>query len=322
MVQARQIYVYAHADRLGWYADGAALAARAMTALRRDFATEAGGEAAICFSIDPASGRPRSGLHDTYAHAFVLFAAAFLYQATGDAQVLAFARRVAAFVDRFLADIRFGGHLTNTAAAAGAEKLQNPQMHLLEAWLALSAADPAGTWLERARPLVDLLRQRLVRSGVLAERFATDWRAHPDLEVADQWEPGHHFEWIWLLSWYERQTGDNLADVRNLMWRAAKRPEVTVNGLILDCLGPKGRVVRASHRLWPHCEAIKAAISYRDDELAAKAADGLAEHFLGRPFTGGWAEHLSIDRTPIIDYVPASSLYHLMLAATVADGVA
>lgn len=319
MVQARQIYVYAHAGQLGWHADGATLAARAMAALRRDFAVEANGEAAVRFSIDATTGQPRSELRDAYAHAFVLFAAAFLHQATGDRQVLDFGRRVAAYVDRVLADPRHGGHITD-AEAGGAEKLQNPQMHLLEAWLALAEADPAGPWLERAGALVTLFRERLLRGGILAERFAEDWMPHPDGQVADVWEPGHHFEWIWLLDWYQRLTGDDLSEPRAALLRAATRAEASAGGLILDQLGADGRVVRTAHRLWPHCEAIKAATVVVDDRLAAEAAAGLADHFLGRPFAGGWTDQLDANRAPIFDYVPASSLYHLMLAAAVADG--
>lgn len=319
MVQARQIYVFAHAGRLGWHPDGVSLAARAMAALRRDFAVEAGGEAALRFSVHPGTGAACSELHDTYAHAFVLFAAAHLHRATGDRQELEFARRVDAFVARALADPQHGGHITDTGAA-GAEKLQNPQMHLLEAWLALAEADPAGPWLERAHAMVSLFRDRLLRDGILPERFAHDWGVHPDGQIANQWEPGHHFEWAWLLHWFERLAGDDLAASRAVLLRAATRAEASAGGLIIDRLDGNGRVVHAGHRLWPHCEALKAAIIVGDGRLAAEAATGLTDHFLGRPFVGGWTDQLSTDRAPVVDYVPASSLYHLMLAAAVADG--
>jgi mannose/cellobiose epimerase-like protein (N-acyl-D-glucosamine 2-epimerase family) len=42
----------------------------------------------------------------------------------------------------------------------------------------------------------------------------------------------------------------------------------------------------------------------------------LLERFLDRPFRGGWIDHLSADGSPLVDYVPASSLYHLMFAAS------
>ncbi|HEX7977899.1 MAG TPA: hypothetical protein VF461_04815, partial [Gemmatimonadaceae bacterium] len=44
-------------------------------------------------------------------------------------------------------------------------------------------------------------------------------------------------------------------------------------------------------------------------------ADTMLERFLDRPFAGGWIDHISADGAPLVDYVPASSLYHLMFAA-------
>jgi len=48
-------------------------------------------------------------------------------------------------------------------------------------------------------------------------------------------------------------------------------------------------------------------------------ADVLLERFLDRPFRGGWIDHISADGSPLVDYVPASSLYHLMFAAADAN---
>jgi mannose-6-phosphate isomerase len=325
MVQARQIYVYAHAARLGWY-DGAELASRAMHRLRQDFAVEGEGGLAVRFSIDPATARPHSDRLDAYTHAFVLFAAAFLYRTTGEAALLDFAGRVADFVNRKLVDPVHGGLLTDADSMDG-EKLQNPQMHLLEAWLALAEAAPDGPWLDRAGGLVALFRDRLLSRpmGILPERFAPNWGPHPDPAVADVFEPGHHFEWIWLLRWYETLAGTDLADCRAALMASATQAAASRGGLILDQLGGDGRVVRAAHRLWPHCEAIKAATAgprgFADPaaaQLAEVAATGLLDHFVGRPFAGGWTDQISPTHDPLVDYVPASSLYHLVLAAAVA----
>jgi mannose-6-phosphate isomerase len=39
------------------------------------------------------------------------------------------------------------------------------------------------------------------------------------------------------------------------------------------------------------------------------------DNFLDRPIAGGWIDHLNEARQPLVDYIPASSLYHLFLAA-------
>ena len=327
MVQARQIYVYAHAGEVGWFPDGTELAMRAMATLRRQFCVDDDAGTSACFSIDCATRRPHSLVRDAYAHAFLLFATAYLYRATGDRTLLAFADSVLRFVDLALVDDVHGG-LRTAVDGDAAEKLQNPQMHLLEAYLALAEAAPGRGYLDRADRLVRLLDARMFRweDGVLPERFGADWGDHPDADVARVFEPGHHFEWYWLLRWYEDLGGIDMGRCRTLLLDKAIGSGCAAGGLIHDQVDASGRVVRAAHRLWPHCEAIKAAAAGDDglrDAAAARrgetAADALFTAFLDRPFTGGWIDQIAADRAPLVDYVPASSLYHLFLAAFVAD---
>jgi mannose-6-phosphate isomerase len=267
MVQARQIYVFAHACHLGWFADGGRLAEVAMASLLRDFGDVSGGEASFAFSVD-AGGRVVSGTRDAYAHAFVLFATAWLHRLTGDAELLRLADRTNAFVKARLVDVRYGG-VFDVHPVAAREKRQNPLMHLLEAYLALERAAPGRGYLEDARGLVALFKARLFseRHGVLLEYFAEDWSPHADPAKAD----------------------------------------VSVR--------------KSSHRVWPHTEAIKAAAARHAAGDAAAlpfaraAARGLLDHFLDRPFAGGWVDHVDEAHAPLVDYVPASSLYHLFFAA-------
>jgi mannose-6-phosphate isomerase len=75
MVQARQIYVFAHAAQLGWFVEGARLAEAAMASLLRDFCARSGGQASLTFSTSSDCGII-SPIRGAYAHAFVLFALA------------------------------------------------------------------------------------------------------------------------------------------------------------------------------------------------------------------------------------------------------
>jgi len=327
MVQARQIYVFAHAGKLGWHQGGVALAVQALATMRREFCIEDAGVTSAHFSINTSPVATHSAVRDAYTHAFILFAIAHVFRATEDASLLDFADQVIGYLDRSLADDIHGG-LFNHDGDRGGEKLQNPHMHLLEAFLALAEAAPGRGYLERAERLVELLRGRMLRRdlGILPERFAADWSPHPDPLVADMFEPGHHFEWIWLLRWYQDLSNDDLAQDREMLLRTATQSSATDNGLIRDQLGSDGRVIKGTHRLWPHCEAIKAATAgprgLRDPvaaALAETAASALLDHFVGRPFSGGWTDQIGADGRAIVDYVPASSLYHLFLAAAVAD---
>jgi mannose-6-phosphate isomerase len=330
MVQARQIYVYAHAYHLGWFADGGRLAEVAMASLLRDFGDVSEREASFAFSIDPASGRAVSATRDAYAHAFVLFALAWLHRVNGDPALLRLADKINAFVKARLVDPRHGG-VFDAYPEAPPGKRQNPLMHLLEAYLALERAAPGLGYLEDARGLVDLFKARLFseRDGVLLEYFAEDWSPPADPAKADVFEPGHHYEWVWLLREYERLSGDRLGSWRDRLYAVARAHGHAAHGLVYDELAAhEGRVsvCKRSHRVWPHTEAIKAAAArHRDGDAAAlpfaqSMARGLLDHFLDRPFAGGWVDHVDaahapVAHAPLVDYVPASSLYHLFFAA-------
>jgi len=318
MVQARQIFVFAHAAEQGWNDRAGALAETAMASLLRDFAHADGDETSFAFSIDPLSAAVLSPMRDAYAHAFVLFSIAALYRLNGDAALLDIADRTIDFIDRRLSDPAHRGLFD--ALPPPAEKRQNPHMHLLEAYLFLECAAPGRGYIDRARGLVALFRRHLLRDGLLLEYFRRDWT------VAERavWEPGHHFEWVWLLGEYAAHSGEDLTPEMNALHAAAMRHGLAADGMILDELSPQHGVLKTSRRVWPHTEAIKAAVSRHaaGDAAAWPFAEAMAavllHNFLDRPFAGGWVDHLAADGAPLVNYVPASSLYHLVLAASVA----
>jgi len=326
MVQARQIYVYAHAAELGWYPAGAVLAEAAMASLRRDFCDDGADVASIAFSVDPHSGRQVSATRDSYTHAFVLFAIAHLYRLNRNPALTGLAGRIAAFVERDMMD-RIHGGVVDALPATSTAKRQNPQMHLLEAYLALEDAAPGQGWLERADTLVALFYDRLSKAdlGALLEHFAHDWSPHADPAMTAVFEPGHHYEWAWLLDRHRQLCGRDHGSWGDTLHTTAARHGHAPNGLIYDEVKADGQVAKASHRLWPHTEAIKsAAVRHRDGDTqamneATRMATLLDNHFLSEPFVGGWTDHISPTGEPLVDYVPASSLYHLFLAASEAD---
>jgi mannose-6-phosphate isomerase len=322
MVQARQIYVFADAARLGWFPEGAGLAEIAMGSLLRDFHDRSREGTGFAFSVD-AEGRIVSETRDAYAHAFVLVALAALHRLTGDGKLVAIADAIIAFIDSRLADPVHGG-LFDAFPVTGRNKRQNPHMHMLEAYLALERSCPGRGYLDRAAKLVGLLESRLLGAhhDVLLEHFTQDWRRHPDAAKSLVFEPGHHFEWVWLLHEFEAVAGTNLARIIARLDHSARVSGVGTGGLVFDEVRVGGRVVKRSHRVWPHTEGAKAAVarlSHGDPGAPAFATlmvTALLDHFLDRPFVGGWIDHLGEDRAPIVDYVPASSLYHIFCATT------
>jgi mannose-6-phosphate isomerase len=193
-------------------------------------------------------------------------------------------------------------------------------MHLLEAYLFLERAAPGRGYRDRATQLVELFRRRFFRDGLLFEYFRPDWA----IGERAAWEPGHHYEWVWLLGEYAELTGENLSQEMDALYAAAMRHGRAADGSIFDELSPEGTVLKPSRRVWPHTEAIKAAATLHaaGDEEAKPFGEAMAasllHRFLDRPFAGGWVDHLAPDGEALVDYVPASSLYHLALAASVA----
>jgi mannose/cellobiose epimerase-like protein (N-acyl-D-glucosamine 2-epimerase family) len=322
MVQARQIYVFARAAELGWFPAGAGLAETAMASLLRDFTDPAAKASGFAFSVD-SEGRIVSEVRDAYAHAFVLFALAALHRLTGDNKLLAIADDTIAYIDHGLADPVYGG-LFDAFPVTDRSKRQNPHMHLLEAYLALERTAPGRGYIDRATKLVALFENSLFSAEhrVLLEYFAEDWGPHPEAAKALLFEPGHHFEWIWLLREFEEIAGADLGRLLALLDSSARESGIGADGLVFDEVRAGGEVLKRSHRIWPHTEGAKAAVARlarADPEAPAFASmmvAALFENFLDRPFAGGWIDHVGEDLAPIVAFVPASSLYHIFFAAT------
>lgn len=325
MVQARQIYVFAEAARRGWFAEGGRIAETAMASLLRDFARDDASQTSFAFSISP-HGHTVSDLRDAYTHAFILFAIAALVRLTRDEALLRLAHRVTRFIDGHLTDPLHGG-LFDAVPLRATDKRQNPHMHLLEAYLALEEAAPGEGFIERAGNIVDLFDRCLFRTdaGILPEHASRDWTACPDPARHSTWEPGHHFEWAWLLDRHAQTVGGEVRQSAARIYEAAVRHGLAATGMIYDEMDGTMLPTKRSHRLWPHTEAMKAAAArhLRGDSQAAATAQRMAEilraQFVGRPVAGGWIDRIDAQGQPLVEHMPASSLYHLVLAASEAE---
>src|SRR5262249_55423778 len=152
-------------------------------------------------------GAPADERKELYAHAFAVFALAHYARALGETQALDEARGVLALL-RERVSAPAGGWFEcadRDWAPLASPRLQNPHMHLLEALLALDEVAPDPDARGMADEIFALCADRFVdrAQGCLGERFDARWRPLADAE-ARQVEPGHHFEWVWLLHAYAR----------------------------------------------------------------------------------------------------------------------
>ncbi len=319
-VQARQTYVFCHAAVMGWQGPAQTLARDGFTRMTTDYWHDDGG----WISSASGDGTPRDITRASYEHAFALLALAWYYRATGDPDALIWTRRTLKFLDQRLGDSRHGGYLE--ALPARAPRRQNPHMHLLEAMMALFAATRDEAYLQRARELVRLFRQHFFdrSTGALCEYFAADWTPAGGTDGrsdggtdGERVEPGHQFEWIWLLDEFGRLADDPVADDIERLYRSAEAHGVDPDdGLIFDAVSRDGAVLQPTKRAWPQTEALRAQLVVQRRcgiDTAPRwrtILDSLFTHYLsvGR---GLWQDQLGNDGGGLAAAVPASTLYHL-----------
>lgn len=318
MSQARQIYVYALATRRAWFAGADELLEPAFASMVRDFRSR-DGRGGWIYSIR-RDGSVADERRDLYAHAFVLLAIASYVAATGRREMLQLADETLAFLDVRMAAPGAGGFL-DALPPVDAIRRQNPHMHMFEALLSLSECSGNARYVGRAGEMLGLFASRffLPSYGVLGEYFDGGLRPlAPEAETIV--EPGHHYEWIWLLRRFERATGRSVQAFVEPLYAHASRYGYDGEGLVVDELFADGRVKTASRRTWPVTEAIKANVVEAARGRAGAAAKVLElsrkalPRFLTTTPAGGWVDRLDAAGQPSTDFMPASTLYHIICA--------
>lgn len=316
MPQARLAYVWTHAGLLG-DAVAAGAGRDAIARVHRDFWDPKRG--GWVRAVGPR-GEVVDATLDTYDQAFALFALAWHYRATGDARARAIACETLRRLDIDAGDAVLGGYQEARGAAPRAEQRQNPHMHLLEAFLAWQAVDPNQCWLDHATSIVRLFRDRFCDpgNGTLIEFFDHRWQA--SLPRGALREPGHHFEWVWLLRRYEEASGDSgVRPMAATLHRFAMAHGLDAAGRVVDVTDRGGKVVEATQHLWPQTERLKAHLAMyewtRDAaelEAASAVLQDIRRHWMRRGFS--WHNGLDAGGVPLREPTPVRVLYHLFLA--------
>jgi mannose/cellobiose epimerase-like protein (N-acyl-D-glucosamine 2-epimerase family) len=309
-VQCRQTYVFSHAALLGW-TSGADLSRRGYEFLTAKARLPDGGWARRL----TRAGDVSDSAADLYDIAFVIFAMAWRYKLSRDPEALRHAREALDFVQTRMAGP--GGGYWHKLPPAG-PRLQNPHMHLTEACLAAFEASADQRFLDQAGELVGLFKRRLFDGRALGERFDEDWRR---LKDEARLEPGHHFEWAWILAQYQRLSGVDCTPEAIAAVAFAERFGVDGDSrAVFDAVREDGSPLQASSRAWPNTERIKAWLALFEltgRDPRAPVAESLRLLF-GRYFRdvprGAWIDQFDDKGRAMVEAVPASILYHLFLA--------
>ncbi len=315
-VQARQMYVYSHAAMLGWPGPGVDTARVGFEFLTRHYWNDQDGGWVFAVTRD---GAPQDTRREAYEQAFALFGLAWYFRASGDAAALPWIDRTLAFLDNSLGDPVHGGY--REALPDVLPRRQNPHMHLLEALMVLHQATGQADALTRAAALITLFRERFFdpATDTLGEFYAANWQ--PAEGVTGQLvEPGHHFEWVWLLHQYGQLSGDDCSAEAARLYRFAQAHGVDSDGLTYNGLHRDGTIQDDQKRLWPQTEALKAHVARHefagDSQASERLASVIEAMFAGYLNTGNgtWQDHLRRDGSGIATTAPASSFYHIVLA--------
>jgi mannose/cellobiose epimerase-like protein (N-acyl-D-glucosamine 2-epimerase family) len=313
-VTARQIYSFAQGAELG-FAPGASLAAHGMDFLARSWQ---GPERGWPRTVNLA-GAPLDPTADLYDCAFVLFACAWAGRVLDRPDPSYWAGETLDFIEGRL---RHPGGLgfVNALDAEGPRQ-QNPHMHLLEAALAAQETFGGLRFAALANDLVDLARAHFIdaETGALREFFADDWTPAPG-DMGQRIEPGHCFEWAWILGEHMRLSDADHRDVILRLVDFAETHGIAATGAVVDGLDISGRVREGGSRTWPNTERIKGWIAAFDvagrDPRApiAQACDVLLGRYLAGPAPGAWIDRFDAAGQPTATTIPVSTLYHVLLA--------
>ena len=313
-VTSRQIYAFSHASLLGWE-PGDALAELGYAYLVEK--AWQGPDRGWARRLTP-HGAVLDATPDLYDQAFALFALAWRYRASGDPDALRRAHGTLDFIERHLQRPGLEGFLH--AIPAEGPRLQNPHMHLVEACLAAFEASGDQRFLDRAGSVVRLFRARFFDGRTLGEYFTDDWQRVPG-DQGRVVEPGHQFEWAWILANYSRLGEVALNDEISALVAWSERHGVDpASGATFNQVRDDGVPLDRGSRTWPNTERLKGHLAVFElhggtpHAAIASSTRLLLDRYLDVQPRGSWMDAFDGSGRPAATTAPTSTLYHVFLA--------
>ncbi|WP_244816717.1 AGE family epimerase/isomerase [Caballeronia sp. Lep1P3] len=298
MACARQLFVFSDAGDLNH-------AATLFDSLRHYFQDKRHG--GWFYSVD-ANGAPLERQKDLYTHAFVVFACAHYARQSGSADAFALLDETSRLIEARFGN---GGDVLNAALAEDFATtlegpLQNPLMHLAEAWLAARDATGDAAYDTRLATLAQTVARLFVHepTGCIAEL--------PVGAAGNRLEPGHQFEW-YFLAIGSRHAAFESAGLNARLERAfdfAQRYGIDARtGGVVAALDEAGNVIDGTERIWAQTEYLR-ALATRGDALGQQIERYRARFLHAR----GWVECRSADGNISRADMPSTTPYHLATA--------
>ncbi|HKE97080.1 MAG TPA: AGE family epimerase/isomerase [Povalibacter sp.] len=312
----RQMYAYSVAEELGW----AGPSEQAVQHGINFFLARYRRPDHLFRTLVDAAGNSMDDRAVLYDQAFALLGLAAAFDALDDEELRETARGLHDLLRAQLSNPLAGFEESSPRLLP---LLSNSHMHLFEASLAWMDLDHDPRWQTLAAQIVELALTRFIDpgSGFLREFFDGDWQPVPGSEGRVV-EPGHQFEWAWLLLRWVERTGDSSA--RDIALRLIDLGEdhgvdprrgVAITSILTDhsVRDPLARLWQQTERLKAACIAAEHTREPRYWTMAVAAANGLLK-YLDTPLPGLWRDKMLADGTLVEEPAPASSFYHIVCA--------
>ena len=311
MACARQLYVFSSLIGDPAFPAAAERAADLFRSLQRHFHdAEHGG---WFYSIDP-QGAPLDTRKDLYTHAFIIFACAHYWAKVDDSIVESALNAALQVVAERFSDGKglYEANLNQDWSSLNTGPLQNPLMHLAEAFLATLSVREDETVKAALLALADGMQQRFIEPvhNVMLEK--------PCGAVDNWFEPGHQFEWLYLLESSPLLRSGALHASLDRAFDFAEQVGVDLeSGAVCGMLAPDGTLRDGTQRIWAQAEYLR-ALTLRPDNLTRlqRQLQALQQQFL---HAGGWYECRDAEGNVSREDMPSTTPYHL---ATCYSGLA
>jgi mannose-6-phosphate isomerase len=301
MACARQLYLFS--SLIGQVPQAEERAAALFRSLQRHFHdAEHGG---WFYSIDP-QGAPLDQRKDLYTHAFILFACAHYWDKVREPLVESVLNAALEVVARRFAmgDGLYEASLDRDWSSLNSGPLQNPLMHLAEAFLATLSVREDAAVQSALVELCTAMQERFIdpQHAVLMEK---------PLGAVDNWfEPGHQFEWYFLLQSSPLLRGSKLhTSLERAFAFTEQRGVDQQTGAVRAMLELNDRPRDATQRIWAQAEYLRALTLRPGSEASVeRQLQALQQRFL---HAGGWYECRDEQGQVSRKDMPSTTPYHL-----------
>lgn len=305
MACARQLYLFSSRIEQPGAAERAAALFRSLQRHFHD--AEHGG---WFYSID-AQGKPLDRRKDLYTHAFIVFACAHYWGQVREPLVESALDAALEIVAGQFArdDGLYEASLGEDWSDLGSGPLQNPLMHLAEAFLQVLAVREDEGVQHALLQLCDALQAHFIepQHGLMLEK--------PHGAVDNWFEPGHQFEWFYLLATSPLLRGTPLHASIARAFDYAEQYGVK-DAAVLAMLNVDGEVLDATQRIWAQAEYLRALVLRSGSEVKLLAQlKAMEQRFL---HDGGWYECRDGEGAVSRHDMPSTTPYHL---ATCLEGL-